>query len=232
MTSERTIATSAAGWTSSIRWPPLIRDKCFKTTFLSPMGHPHASSCRVASSLSARLMPSAGAHTKAEKPPDKQQSTKVRGPAAAAASMRRAAAATLRSSGVGWLDSSTSKFWPNRCPTECPSLVTTTPFFKRGPNISWSASAMPTLAFPAANTTTSGYSAKLTTCPAICSCEPFNATALLTAALGSTARQAAVKIRRASRRARSSSSLPASSALTRVIALAAKATDATTRKAP
>ena len=61
-----------------------MRDRCFRTVFISPMLAPERSSARVTACLSAKLNPSAGAIQLADAPPDSSTSTRSSAVAASA----------------------------------------------------------------------------------------------------------------------------------------------------
>ncbi len=80
-TSEITSVTTLAGCAAAARRPPLIAERCLRTTFIWPMSAPEASRARLSACLSSRLMPGAGRLSRAEAPPEIRHSTRSSAPA-------------------------------------------------------------------------------------------------------------------------------------------------------
>ena len=68
-TSEMATVTSRAGWACSASRPPLMRERCLRSVFISVIGAPQASNARVTVCFSRRDRPAAGAIQFAEAPP-------------------------------------------------------------------------------------------------------------------------------------------------------------------
>ncbi len=59
-TSETRRASNRAGYAAAASWPPLIRLRCLRTTFISPIVAPESSRASLTACFSARVMPSGG----------------------------------------------------------------------------------------------------------------------------------------------------------------------------
>ena len=70
------VTISAARWPARASRPPLIRDRCLRTMFISPIGAPERSSARFTCCFCANETPSAGAIQFAEPPPDNSTSNR------------------------------------------------------------------------------------------------------------------------------------------------------------
>ncbi len=78
-TSEIATVTTRAGYARWASRPPLIRDRCLRSVFISPIAAPEASSARVTACFSASEMPGAGAIQLADAPPDISARTRSSG---------------------------------------------------------------------------------------------------------------------------------------------------------
>ena len=106
-TSEIASVTISARWPARASLPPLIRDRCLRTTFISPIGAPERSSARLTCCFCAKLTPSAGAIQFAEPPPEISTSNRSSAVASAASRSVSSAAFSPASSGTGWPASTT-----------------------------------------------------------------------------------------------------------------------------
>ena len=100
-TSEMASVSIGAG-VALRRRPPLMREMCRRTVFISWMSAPHLSSPRVSAVLVARSSPAAGAAHSDDAPPDSSTSTKSRGVEPPTSASAFSAARWLAASGVGW----------------------------------------------------------------------------------------------------------------------------------
>ena len=80
-TSDRIRVTTVAGQQALASCPPLTLDRCFLTVLISSMDAPQASSSDVVACFSSRVMPSAGATSRADPPPEITQKTRSLSPA-------------------------------------------------------------------------------------------------------------------------------------------------------
>mmetsp|Transcript_41199 Transcript_41199/g.94768 ORF Transcript_41199/g.94768 Transcript_41199/m.94768 type:complete len:321 (+) Transcript_41199:512-1474(+) len=151
-TSDKIIVTTLAGWQCAVSCPPFTLERCLRTAFFSSTGQPQPSNNRVASFISSKEIPSAGATSSEELPPEMQHNTRVFASALSAASSSLLVATTPASSGVGWLASNTENLSLRLWPCACPYLVMTMPVLILSPRISCTASAIPMLALPAPRT--------------------------------------------------------------------------------
>src|SRR3990172_4734070 len=122
-----------------------MRERCFRTVLSSPIGAPASSSRRVTASLSSRVIPSGGAVSSAEPPPEIRTKTRSRSPARRAIARTSSAAATLAASGSGCPASTTRT---RDVGAVCPYLTLTTPALIRAPRISSGAAAIAAPALP------------------------------------------------------------------------------------
>ncbi len=99
--------THCAGQIVSASRPPLTRERCFLTQFISLMLAPLCSSFVFNIFLSSRLMPSAGRVSRAEPPPETRNTTKSSEVRFATSACISRAAAIPASSGMGCDASST-----------------------------------------------------------------------------------------------------------------------------
>ena len=96
------VTISAARCPARASRPPLIRDRCLRTMFISPIGAPERSSARFTCCFCANETPSAGAIQFAEPPPDNSTSNRSSAVASAASRSVSSAAFSPASSGTGW----------------------------------------------------------------------------------------------------------------------------------
>ena len=104
-TSEIASVTTRAGCARVASRPPLMRERCFRTVFISVMLAPERSSARVMSCFSSSVIPAAGAIQLADAPPESSTSTRSSTSATSANSSARSAAARPAASGIGCPDS-------------------------------------------------------------------------------------------------------------------------------
>jgi hypothetical protein len=100
--------TTRAGRAASARRPPLMRERCLRTAFISTMLAPLASRLRLTACLSARVISPAGSTSREEPPPDISAMTRSSAVSPRTAARIRRPASSLMASGVGWEASSTS----------------------------------------------------------------------------------------------------------------------------
>ena len=96
-----------AGRAAAASLPPLIAERCLRTTFISPIGAPEASSARLIARLSSSVSPGAGSAISAEPPPEISAITRSSAVRSLTVSSMRRAAISLLASGTGWLLDST-----------------------------------------------------------------------------------------------------------------------------
>src|SRR3990170_1040443 len=165
-----------------------MRERCFRTVLSSPIGAPASSSRRVTASLSSRVIPSGGAVSSAEPPPEIRTKTRSRSPARRAIARTSSAAATLAASGSGCPASTTRT---RDVGAVCPYLTLTTPALIRSPRISSSAAAIAAPALPPPTTKMAAKRFRSDASPKTTSQWPSSVRARRTAARGSAACSAA-----------------------------------------
>ncbi len=128
-TSLMAIVTTCAGQQAAASWPPLMRDRCLRTQFISRMSAPHSSSALLMRCLPARSRPATGSESKAEPPPDIKHTTRSSFVRPTVRPWMRCAAFRLASSGTGWAASTISMRMdrPAGRGGVCPYRVTTRP---------------------------------------------------------------------------------------------------------
>jgi hypothetical protein len=75
-TSLMVSVTTRAGAQAAASRPPLMRDRCLRTQFISTMLAPEFSRSRLMRCLSSSVRPSAGSVSRAEPPPEMRHSTR------------------------------------------------------------------------------------------------------------------------------------------------------------
>ena len=102
-TSEITYVKSSAprAPATAANRPPLTRERWRRTRFISCIGAPERTRWSVIACFSARVMPTAGAQSNDEPPPDIRKRTRSPCPAVNASSKSRSPASRLWSSGTG-----------------------------------------------------------------------------------------------------------------------------------
>ena len=100
--------TTRAGAQAAARRPPLMRERCLRTLFISPMVAPLASRAWLMRCLSASVRPSPGSVSSAEPPPETRHSTRSLALSPWVSASMRSAAAWPAASGTGWAASATS----------------------------------------------------------------------------------------------------------------------------
>ena len=145
-TSEIASVTLAAGASARASCPPLIRDRCRRTTLISAMVAPLATSWRVTATLSSRVSPAAGLASRAEAPP--VSSTMKPSPARGLPTKSKTAAAAraLASSGNGCPASSCRH---TRSDSAWPCLTITRPSSMRAASTASTPRASEAAALPA-----------------------------------------------------------------------------------
>jgi hypothetical protein len=107
-TSLMVSVTTRAGAQAAASRPPLMRDRCLRTQFISEMLAPLLSSSRLMRCLSSSVRPSAGSVSSAEPPPEIRHSTRSSGVRPCVQARMRCAAARPAASGTGCEASTTS----------------------------------------------------------------------------------------------------------------------------
>ena len=77
-TSEIRRLTTLAGCAAAASRPPLIAERCFRTTFIWAMSAPLARSARFTACLSSSVNPGAGSASRADPPPDQEEDKIIR----------------------------------------------------------------------------------------------------------------------------------------------------------
>ena len=107
-TSLMVSVTTCAGAQAAASRPPLMRDRCLRTQFISVMLAPEFSRSRLMRCLSSSVRPSAGSVSSAEPPPEIRHSTRSSGVRPCASARMRSAACRPAASGTGCAASTTS----------------------------------------------------------------------------------------------------------------------------
>ena len=107
-TSLMVSVTTCAGWQAAAKRPPLMRERCLRTVFISKILAPLSSKARLICCLSAKVRPSAGKVSSAEPPPETKQITKSSCVRPWHKAIMRSEALSPATSGTGWAASTTS----------------------------------------------------------------------------------------------------------------------------
>src|SRR5512134_47834 len=144
-TSDRRRAHTAAGRAARASSPPFTAERCLRTELNGAMSAPAERSSRKTSVFSSADIPSAGAETIAEPPPDRRAITRSSSRTAARRARISLAAVRLPSSGIG-CPASTNRTGP--APPPAPRGTAITPDPTRSPSAARAASPIVRPAFP------------------------------------------------------------------------------------
>ena len=204
ITSERRSATIGAGWAARASWPPLSRERCFRTAFNWLIVAPHSRRRRVTACFSASVIPGTGAGVSADPPPEMRQRTRSRDRASPAIRRISAEAASPRASGIGCPDSTIRT--PGG-PEPRRSFTATRPSRRTSGRTAPTASAIVSDAFPAPTTRMRSTRSRSNVRPPTRSRRPSRRRASRVSRPASPAAMPASRIRRAARRSSARSAM-------------------------
>ena len=145
-TSDRSSAQMAAGCAARASSPPLTSERCLRTALNDAMSAPARRRRRNVSAFSSIVIPSAGADSMAEPPPDTRATTRSPFPARSRSDRISRVAARLKMSGTG-CPAAAKRTGPDR--PSAPRGTAITPPATRFPSAARAASPIVLPAFPA-----------------------------------------------------------------------------------